>query len=178
MRLIIILCTLFFATIDANTLIFDFNLKSDMSNWIVVNDGVMGGLSKGKITINKEGHALYSGMVTTENNGGFSSIRYNFQPIDVTDKSFVVLKIKGDGKPYQFRIKPNRYNRYSYISYFETTGNWQEIKIPLTRFYPSFRGYRLNRSNFNRDQIEEIGILIGNKKTENFKLIIDSISLE
>jgi len=163
--------------ISDNT-IFDFNKNSNMTNWRIIDDGVMGGLSQGSMILNIEGHAVYSGFVTTENNGGFSSVRYNFETKDVSKYNYVVLRIKGDGKPYQFRIKQNRYDRHSYINYFDTTGEWQEIKIPLDSFYPSFRGYKLDIPNFESDSIEEIAFLIGNKKKEDFKLIIDSITLE
>ena len=51
----------------------------------------------------------------------------------------------------------------------------QRIDIPLNDFYPSFRGNRLRINNFSSQTIKEIAILIGNKKNENFKLIIDKI---
>jgi NADH dehydrogenase [ubiquinone] 1 alpha subcomplex assembly factor 1 len=44
--------------------------------------------------------------------------------------------------------------------------------------YPSFRGRRLNQPNFSNDSIEELTFLIGNKKSEKFKLLIDKIVLE
>lgn len=44
--------------------------------------------------------------------------------------------------------------------------------------YPSFRGYKIDAANFNGEQMEEIAILIGNKKAEQFTLLIDSISLQ
>ena len=44
--------------------------------------------------------------------------------------------------------------------------------------YPSFRGRKLNQPNFDNAYIQEIGILIGNKKEENFKLILDKIELQ
>lgn len=164
--------------LSTNITIFDFNNNSKMDKWIVVDDGVMGGLSKGIITLNNNGHAVYSGYVTTDNNGGFSSVRYNFETMDVSQFKYVVLKIKGDGRLYQFRLKQNLYDRFSYIYYFETNGEWQEIKIPLNTFYPSYRGYKLNQPNFKGESLEEIAFLIGNKKKESFQLIIDRISLE
>ena len=173
---ILLVLTLFSAATDG--IIFDFNKKSNMANWRVIDDGVMGGLSRGNLIINKEGHAEYSGYVTTDNNGGFSSIRYNFENKDVSNYNHVVLKIKGDGKSYQFRLKETRTQRYSYIQTFETTGEWEVIKIPLKDFYPSFRGYKLNKPNFNSDTIEEIAFLIGNKTNEYFKLKIDNIILK
>jgi hypothetical protein len=56
---------------------------------------------------------------------------------------------------------------------FLTSGEWQEIKIPLKEMYPSFRGRRLNQPNFSTHYMEEIAFLIGNKKEENFELLID-----
>jgi hypothetical protein len=44
--------------------------------------------------------------------------------------------------------------------------------------YPSWRGRRLNQPNFSEDFINEITFLIGNKKNENFKLLIDKIELK
>ncbi|MEM1443591.1 MAG: CIA30 family protein, partial [Verrucomicrobiota bacterium] len=41
-------------------------------DWSIVNDGVMGGLSKGKVEISKEGIMTFSGTLSLENNGGFS----------------------------------------------------------------------------------------------------------
>jgi hypothetical protein len=43
--------------------------------------------------------------------------------------------------------------------------------------YFSFRGRRLNAPNFSHEYIEQIVFLIGNKKDENFELIIDTIEL-
>ncbi len=168
-----------FITISySNSSIFDFNKSSNMSNWMIIDDGVMGGLSQGNMKLNDEGHGEFSGFVTTENNGGFSSVRYNFDKKNVSDFKHVVLKIKGDGKEYQFRIKKSRYDRATYISTFKTTGEWETIKIPLMEFYPSFRGYKLNRPNFDVSSMEEIAILIANNRNESFSLIIDKISLE
>jgi len=173
---ILIIITLFYNS--TNDFIFDFTKSSDMSNWMIVDDGVMGGLSQGYIVLNDQGHAVFSGFVTTENNGGFSSVRYNFETKKVSEFTHVILRTKGDGKSYQFRIKQNSYDRASYINTFETSGKWETIKIPLKDFYPSFRGYKLNRPNFDSSSMEEIAILIANNRKENFKLEIDSISLE
>ena len=44
--------------------------------------------------------------------------------------------------------------------------------------YPSFRGQRLNFSNFSDKQIQQISILISNDKEEEFNLIIDEICIQ
>lgn len=160
------------------SIIYDFQKDAPTTNWRVVDDGVMGGLSQGKLKVDNEGNGLYSGTVSTENNGGFSSLRYRFDAIEASEDQSIVLRIKGDGKKYQFRVKDKVNQYYSYIYTFQTSGEWQTVKIPLAEMYPSYRGRKLNTPNFKHSQIEEVAFLIGNKKAESFELIIDKIELE
>lgn len=158
--------------------LYDFNAKNSDAQWRVVDDVVMGGRSAGNFEINEEGHGHFYGAVSLENNGGFSSIRYTLdspRPIDNAKK--VLIKVKGDGKRYQFRIKSKRRDYYSYIAYFETSGEWENIELELKDFYPSFRGRKLDLPNFDQDQIEELSILIANYKAEEFDLLIDKLDL-
>jgi hypothetical protein len=159
-------------------IIYDFDSNKDINTWSVVDDTVMGGMSNGTFQLSKDGHGVFTGYVTTENNGGFSSVRYEFEKMSVEGYVNVVIKLKGDGKKYQFRLKASRSDYYSYIKEFSTTGEWEEISIPLSDFYPSFRGRKLNMPNFSGDSIEEVAFLIGNKKKESFRLIIDKIELK
>ena len=158
-------------------LIFDFDMNSDLRDWIIVDDVVMGGRSLGSFKLNEDGYGAFEGSISLENNGGFSSVRYRFNKINVERYSKAVIRLKGDGKKYQFRVKDKSANYYSYITYFQTSGEWQEIEIPLNEMYPSFRGRKLDLPNFAHDHIEEITFLIANKKTEEFKLLIDKIEL-
>ena len=138
----------------------------------------MGGLSQGKMILNADDNGLFKGYVTTENNGGFSSVRYAFGKKKVSKYDQVVLRVKGDGKTYQFRIKSDAAQRYSYIQSFGTSGNWQTIKLPFESFYPGFRGNKLDRPNYRGGVMEEIAFLIGNNRNENFSLEIEKIYLE
>ena len=149
-------------------LIFDFNHNSNITDWKIVDDVVMGGRSNGKFKIDSYGNGVFSGDVSLENNGGFSSVRYQFEKINTTKESKVIIRLKGDGKEYQFRIKNNRNTYYSYITNFKTNGEWENIIINLKDLYPSFRGQTMNIPNFTGTSIEEIVFLIGNKKNESF----------
>lgn len=160
-----------------STTIFDFNKNSDIKDWTVVDDVVMGGRSSGSFGLNEDGHGIFQGFVSLENNGGFSSVRYQCGKIEVKNFTKISLKIKGDGKPYQFRIKANASDSYSYISTFSTNGDWQEAEILLKDMHASFRGRMLDIPNFDKDCIEEIAFLIGNKNEERFQLLIDKIEL-
>jgi NADH dehydrogenase [ubiquinone] 1 alpha subcomplex assembly factor 1 len=159
------------------SIIFDFQTQQSINTWYIVNDGVMGGLSKGTMSINDAGNAIFAGYVTTENNGGFSSVRHSFKTKDVSNYSSVKIKLKGDGKRYEFRVKDDENQRYSYIQYFETSGEWETISIPLKSFYASFRGRKLDKPNYSGQQMEEVTFLIANGKKESFTLEIERIYL-
>ncbi|MCR9286340.1 MAG: CIA30 family protein [Bacteroidetes bacterium] len=158
--------------------LFDFARGSDLSGWNVVDDVVMGGRSDGRFKINEEGNGLFYGDVSLENYGGFSSIRYRIEQREVSDFKVCKIRLKGDGKRYQFRVKTDRYDRHSYIYYFETSGLWETIEIPLEDMYPTFRGRRLNMPNYPVVGLEEITFLIANKKAESFQLELDWIIME
>ncbi len=159
-------------------MIFDFNKNADINDWNIVDDVVMGGKSSSTFNLNTQGHGVFKGEISLENNGGFSSVRYDFDKVKVTDYTTMCILLKGDGKNYQFRVKPDTSQEYSYIAPFKTSGDWQEVEIPLKDMYPSFRGRKLDKPNFDDAFIEEIVFLIGNKKEEDFQLIISQITLK
>lgn len=158
--------------------IFDFKKDSNIQDWRIVDDIVMGGKSLSNFKLSPDNFGLFEGQISLENNGGFSSVSYRFKKLKVNKDSNISIKLKGDGKNYQLRIKDNSNISYSYILPFATSGEWEEIKIPLKDMYPSFRGRKLDLPNFSQDYIEEIVFLIGNKKPEKFKLLIDTIILD
>lgn len=165
-----------FLCMNDEIIIFDKN--SSNQNWYITNDDVMGGISNSSMKLDEEKKMIFSGNVSLDNNGGFAMTRL---PVNInfnTKKTKVVLKLKGDGKKYQFRIKAKNNQRFWYIQSFQTSKSTEEIELPLNKFYASFRGYKLNVDNFSATTITEIAILIGNKKNENFKLSIEKIALK
>ena len=163
--------------IIGNHTIFDFNKESNLENWAVVDDVVMGGKSDGKIYINDEGHAVFEGLVSLKNKGGFSSIRYSFGQMDVADYSKVLILLKGDGKRYQLRVKTNGSEKHAYATYIHTSGLWQWVEVELSEMTPTWNGTKLNLPGYPGKQMTEFGFLIGNKKAERFRLEIDIIKL-
>lgn len=172
------LITLNTISIMAKDIIFNFEKNKDFNQWLIVNDNVMGGVSESYLSISNDGNGVFKGKISTKNNGGFCSVSLDISRKYIGKKNILILKIKGDKKDYQFRLKVNKNDYYSYITTFKTSGEWEEIKIPLTKMYPSFRGRKLKMQNYNSKYFEQIAILIGNKRNEKFKLIIDKISLE
>ena len=160
------------------TLLFDFSPQSDLSQWFIIDDVVMGGRSSGQFFLNAEGNGIFTGAVSLENNGGFSSVHHRFPSRSVKGATHAVVRLRGDGKRYQFRVKTSVYDRHSYVAHFETTGEWQTIKIPLRKMYPTFRGRTLDMPDYPGETLAEIAFFIANKKAETFRPEIDQIGLE
>ena len=157
--------------------LYNFNSESKATEWLIVDDVVMGGRSNGNFYVNENGHGVFEGEISLENNGGFSSVRHECQTINVRDYSKIRIHVKGDGNTYQLRVKSSNSDYYSYSASFQSSNNWGEIEIPFKAFSPVYRGRTLDMPNFPGETIEEIAILIGNKKAQKFKLELDSILL-
>jgi len=157
-------------------ILYQFDKNSPTSDWRIVDDGVMGGRSSGDFHINESGNGVFEGVISLANNGGFSSVRYR-ETFQIQSHTTIRIHFKGDGSKYQFRVKAYSSDRHSYISEFQTSGEWEIIEIDLSDMYPAFRGRKLSIPNFDKDQIEEVAFLIGNKKEQEFHLEIKSIQL-
>ena len=90
----------------------------------------------------------------------------------------LIIKLKGNGEKYQFRVKTNDNDRHSYTTSFVTNGEWETIEIPFNQLEPAFRGRKLDMENYPGNQMEMIAFLIGNKKAEAFNLEIESVVLK
>jgi hypothetical protein len=178
MKYLLILLTLSLSTKTNLKKIYSFTAQTKVNEWRIVNDGVMGGISKSSLVLTDAGHGQFSGHVSLANNGGFASIQLNTAIKLAEEKKFIVLRVKGDGKAYEFRLKGDISQSESYVHQFTTTGEWENIKLPIGDFYPQFRGRKLNIPNFNFKSIEQVSFLIANKQEEDFKLLIDWIGLE
>ena len=177
-NILLLLSVFYFNIILSQNVVFTFSNEASLKGWNIVNDDVMGGISESNLIINNDGNGVFFGNISTAYNGWFASIRYNCKRQYINEYKNLILRIKGDRKEYQFRIKSSAEDYYSYVYAFNTTGEWEIITIPLDSMYPSYRGRRLNMKNFNKNYLEQISFLIGNKRNENFNLLIDSMILE
>ncbi len=158
--------------------IFDFQHSDQVNKWLVVNDGVMGGLSQSEIVWNGDNAVVFKGIISLENNGGFASTRTIPQPFNLAGYDGIMVRLKGDGKKYQFRLRmDDRFDGISYRHHFKTdTGKWITIRIPFNAFAPVFRGRILSGVEpLSADRIQQIGFLISDKQAGSFKIEIDSI---
>lgn len=157
--------------------LFDFNSKETSGKWFIVNDDVMGGISRSEIIVDKDGFATFSGIVSPDNNGGFASIRSVIEPNQEEKYKGVIIRVKGDGKKYNLRFRTNTgFDGYAYQAKFNTEENWKEYKIPFSDFEPTFRGQKLsNKPKLESKNMEQIGLLIADYQFGQFSIDIDWI---
>lgn len=145
--------------------------------WRVVDDGVMGGRSKGQLKVSEDGILTFQGKLSLENNGGFSSIRTSSLKKDLSAYDGLVARVKGDGRTYQMRLTTDarfRGMEISFMAEFKTKkGEWTEVKVPFGRFSGSFRGMSLKNEKFNPAKVQRLGFLLADKKQGDFKVQVD-----
>jgi NADH dehydrogenase [ubiquinone] 1 alpha subcomplex assembly factor 1 len=178
MKFILILLAISFMPNTNLEKIYIFSIQTNIKEWRIVNDGVMGGISRSSLALTDAGHGQFSGNVSLANNGGFASMRLNTTIKLTEEKKFIVLRVKGDGKRYEFRLKSNISQSQSYVHQFATSGEWEIIKLEISEFYPQIRGRKLNIPNFDFGSIGQLSFLIANNQEEDFELLIDWIGLE
>jgi monofunctional biosynthetic peptidoglycan transglycosylase len=164
------------ATTSGGTeMFFDF---STAPAWSSIDDGVMGGISRSRMAI-ENGVAVFRGVLSLENNGGFASVRSQPAEHDLSGLSGISLRVKGDGKRYKLRLRTTAsFDGVSYEAPLEPgDGEWQNVVIPFDAFRPTFRG-RLVRDYPPLDPslVKTFGIMIADKQEGPFRLEIESIS--
>ena len=139
------------------------------NRWQFFTDGVMGGMSEGRVTIERlREKKCYRmpGNVTTENNGGFIQMRVNINS-DIPEKNYngIYLETYGNNLKYAVHIR-TAYTKLPwqyYSSKFIAKNKWEQIKLPFDNFGQS-NFYQPNKFNYNN--IKTIGIVAG---FNNFK---------
>lgn len=155
--------------------IFNFSEPQDVQQWVIINDGVMGGKSAGHLSLDDQANGVFHGNISLENNGGFSMMSHRTGSVDVSAATTFRLRIKGDGNKYQFRVKEQAGDRHSYVYSFSSSGDWEFIDIPMREMVPTFRGMKLNMPDYPGKEMNEISIMAGNKKAKPFRILIDRI---
>ncbi|MEM6525185.1 MAG: CIA30 family protein [Bacteroidota bacterium] len=154
----------------------DFGVKNGNTTWRVVNDGVMGGLSTGKVNYS-ETSMTFSGAVSLENNGGFASIRSAYARRDLSD--FKKIKIKYRSEGYDFGLSLNRDRRFWIPNYKQnlpqTDWQWKTAEFDLLEFKEYYvgrpTGAKINESLLS--QIIQIGLITNEKRAGSFKIEVD-----
>lgn len=154
--------------------LFNFGEPGADIAWMAVNDGVMGGRSQGGPAF-RDGLLNFSGELSLENNGGFSSVRHDAD-LDLAGYTGLRLRVRGDGRAYQLRLQTDsrfRYRPISFIAEFATEkGEWKEVVVPFDALQAGFRGRSLSGYTFDPAKIQGISVMLADKQPGSFSLDI------
>ena len=150
------------------------------ARWRVVVDGVMGGLSTGRVGVTDRGTLRFTGDLSLENNGGFSQIRGRSPRGAFAGADGVSIRVKGDGRVYIFDLRASnaRMRAGSYQREFLTTADeWVDLRLSFDDFRLHSFGWRVpNAPELRPELIESIGVTLAEKNEGAFEIEIASIS--
>jgi Complex I intermediate-associated protein 30 (CIA30) len=138
----------------------DANLQA---TWGAVDDVVMGGVSESGIRL-ADGYALFSGNVSTDNSGGFASVRTrNFEPsFNLSNYRGIELRVRGDGQRYKLFVRTEtRWDGVGYAYSFDTIADqWITIQVPFQDLVPIFRAKTVNDAPLDTTQICSLQLML------------------
>ena len=181
MKIFLIMLFSFIGLISKPTYKIDFGSEKNGQNWRIINDGVMGGLSKGKVQFT-ENSLSFQGVVSLANNGGFTSFKSPFQPTDLSAFKMVKLRARGEGQRIALTFENSRTWYYPYFkkNLPVLTQDWQVFELPLEEFdkYQVGRKMGVKMDANDQSQIIRIGFTTNEKKEGPFQFEIDYIAFE
>ena len=160
-----------------NNQLFQFVTPEDVREWQIVNDQVMGGCSNSQVDWNPDGSMTFKGTISSENGGGFVSIRRIVPPNSGTEGLSICFK--GD---YKLKIKVRTdpfLDGVDYASFAQGQAeDWTQIILPFSEFKPYFRGLQLpDAATLVPAEIQQIGLLIGESQFGPFEVQIRRIEI-
>ena len=134
--------------------VVDFGKAAEVDAWQSVNDGVMGGRSTGRMAAAIEGKTgepcgVFEGILSTQNNGGFSSVRGPVRAdgaaYDLSRFQGLAITFIGDERQYKLTIKTDtQFDSPMYQADFTggsgAGGRWMTKTLDWSAFKPSWRG--------------------------------------
>lgn len=159
----------------------DFGIKKDGSDWRTVNDSVMGGVSNGSHQLSKD--ALeFSGKISFDNNGGFSSVRGPYGDFDFSSYDKVSIRYSLEGLDMALTLERERpyYKPKFRVTLPKTGGGWTTAEWSLDEFKEYVVGRATGRT-ISKDQLASIiriGFINSEKAEKNFSMKIDYISFQ
>jgi hypothetical protein len=154
-------------TVLANDFIIDDRSRDDLvsnlgTEWRLITDRVMGGVSSGQLTLDTimEGKCLrMQGEVSTDNNGGFVQMALPLSDagnFDASGYKGVEIEVTGNSEVYNIHLRTSTLwlPWQSYRASFMAKQGWQTIRIP----FKQLEAYGTTRA-FRPDKLERIGLV-------------------
>ncbi|MER2552558.1 MAG: CIA30 family protein [Thauera sp.] len=160
--------------------LFVFDHPESVVSWSAIDDRVMGGVSRSALRFDPAGHAVFAGVVSADNNGGFASVRSPVSQSPGGAIDALELEVRGDGRHYKLNLRTDRgFDGINYQAAFETSaGTWIRALLPLAAFRPTHRGRPIaDAASLHGARIKQLGLMIADRQFGPFELAIRGIAV-
>ena len=173
-------------TIPTTAVLVDFADPGSIDGWRSVDDSVMGGISR-STTSWSDGRLLFEGLMTTENNGGFTStIGPADRALGAAATGAVALGVDaiGDGRTYVLQVRAGPAGGELWIARFTPAtsgvGDAATVSVPVSSFSPVDRFLRPRVASGPLDPatIVQIAIYLIDGQVGQFRLAVRAITAE
>ena len=157
--------------------------RPDLLEWGPLDDVVMGGVSQSAFA-----NGVFSGTVTSENNGGFAGCRSRaLRPaLDLSRYSGLRMRVRGDGNRYKLILRDDyAWNGIAWAASFDTNKEAQDIDVPFATFVPTLFARSVPGRKLNTREINTVQLTLSKFEYDNalnpaftegaFRLDIDAI---
>ena len=161
--------------------LFAFSSAESVAAWSATDDRVMGGISRSRMRFDSAGHALFEGVMSLEQNGGFASVRALSKAPPIANVTHYLVEVRGDGKRYKLNIRTSgRFDAVSYQATFATVADtWAVVALPVNSFVATFRGRRvIDAPPLDAAKVNQVGLMIADSQDGPFQLAVRRISVE
>ena len=154
--------------------LFTFD-RPDDTDWTIVNDGVMGGRSVGRVAV--EGGVLrFTGTLVTQG-GGFTLTRAP-RRADLTGTTALELRVRGSGRRFEVELDDGTrgYGRsVSRRASFPTTAEWTVVRVPYSALRSTIFGRTVDAPPIDLARICSVGLYMADRQDGGFVLEVDWI---
>ena len=157
-----------------------FNTPESVNGWSAIDDRVMGGVSQSRLTFHPEGHAVFEGEVSTQNGGGFASVRHAQLRLGEQGSQGYRFHVRGDGKRYKLTLRTDQgLDGVNYQAVLQPpAGRWVEATVPLNLFNPSYRGRPVpNAPALRPEHMCQVGWMVADGQVWPLRVEIRSITV-
>ncbi|MFO1414188.1 MAG: CIA30 family protein [Burkholderiales bacterium] len=161
--------------------LFTFDDPASVTDWPAIDDRVMGGASQSRLVHEGGDLAVFTGVVSFANGGGFASVRSRPRDLAAPGAGSLVLDVCGDGKRYKLAVRTDdAWDGISWQAAFAPPTNvWTAVRLPLPAFQPTWRGRTLaDAPPLDPARMRQLGLLIADRQAGAFVLQLRSIAAE
>lgn len=161
--------------------LFRFDSAASVTDWYAIDDAVMGGVSRSRLRHDAAGHAVFEGVLSLDNRGGFASVRSRPRDLGAAGAVAYLLEARGDGRRYKLNLRTDdAFDGMNYQAEFEPpAGAWASVRLPLDAFAPTFRGRHVpGAPPLDPARLRQVGLLIADRQAGSFSLDVRSMGAE